>query len=425
MVSLLMTTFAAHGQDGIQVDFPEMNPVVLGDGWDIDKAQKKFKSCISFTTKSDIYNSTKLSYEQAIDNESLARSLDVSASASFKELTGGGFSATASFAQSLSFSSTSTYMSALAEVWVSPTYLNPGTVTLKPEMLEIASKNPAEFYKQCGTGFISVLQRGAKLVALLDFKGTTQEEKQEIAATASYSGVSGGFDMSADSKMKKFQSSNRFSIQATRSGGDGKTISLSMDELNQEIKNLPAQAATAPITFRMFIEPYSSVPGWPTAPLSVDLTDHQALSQAYGRLLTIWSYADEALKSRGGWLLKYDAKKDMINVLKGEAQKGLDDIKTRARNCATQDKCEVGEWRTWTDLEMRSRLPYRGAFSDLGLNDSNIDQLPNVLAQKRIEQWIADIDTIRCKRYGECTPTAVYQQIENALKARIAKSVPF
>ncbi|HKY71152.1 MAG TPA: hypothetical protein VJL88_04485 [Nitrospira sp.] len=409
----------------VTVDFPETNPVALGEGWDIDKAQKKFKSCITFDLESGQHNSTRLNYQQEVDNESLSRSLNVSASASFKSLTGDNYSASATFAQAMSFTSTSTYMSALAEVWVGPKYVVPSSVKFAtPALQAMAKTNPAEFFRQCGTGFVSVMQRGAKMVAVLEFKGTTRDESQDIASTASYSGLTGGFDVSADSKMKKYQASNRFSIQATRSGGDGKTISLSLEELNQEIKNLPQQASSAPITFAMTVEPYTSLPDWPDSQIDVDLKDHQILSRSFGRLMTIWSYADEALKSKSGWLLKYDANRDAVAALKGDAQKGLEDIRARAKSCAKDDKCDVGPWQTWTDFDMRSRLPLRGYFSDLKLDDNNVDQIATVLARARMEQWIDDVETIRCTRYSECPPVAEYQRVEKALIGRIKAKLP-
>jgi hypothetical protein len=427
----LVIPFPAFSDTAINIDFPESDPVNLGSGWDLDLIEKKFRTCIVFKSDQRNYNNTKLTYERSIDNESLARALDISGSASFKSISG-NFSVSSSFAKDTSFTSSSTYMSVLAEVLLGPEYViaeeTSGAVKLTAPMLVLAKSDPAEFYRQCGTGFVSVIQSGAKLTGIVEFKGTTQEEKEQISLTASSGSLTGGFDMSANSMMRKFQSTDRFKMNAVRAGGDGKSISLTLEDLNKEIINLPSQAASGPKAFRMIVEPYQNLPDWPGVPIVIDISDREILARAYGRLYTVWGYASEALDKRnGGWFLRYDADRTQIAKLLEDIQANLEEIRTLAKTCSTSNPCNIGSWRNWDDLEYRSRLPLRGSFSDLGINPegTNLNLLAGNLANQRVGQWIDEVINIRCKKYAECTAPSRVNQLTNAIVKRIESVLRF
>src|SRR5688500_16521994 len=71
----------------ILIDFPTASPVTLGQGWKIASADKVEGGCIIYSVKTLNYNDKQLLYRKVIDNESLARGLGISASASFKSIT--------------------------------------------------------------------------------------------------------------------------------------------------------------------------------------------------------------------------------------------------------------------------------------------------------------------------------------------------
>lgn len=428
--------------DTLLIDFPTSKPVTLGQGWRVTEATQAEARCISFQPNSLDYNDKWISYRTVVDNESLNKSLDVSVSANFKSITG-SFSASTSLARETKFASTSSYLAVVAEVWRGPVFVSPtasdnmgappvvarpesllaakvlsGSVLLEPEFEKLARTNKSEFIRQCGDAFVASIHSGAIVRAVVEFMGTSSSEKNTISAAASGGWGGGSISGAINSTMDSFQSRNRLSIRYRSLGGEDKTLPLSVAALNTEIENLPASAKAAPRPFKMDIRKYSTLRNWPSGPSTHQLTDQEIIAKVFGRLQTLKSYVSEALNST--WLLKLDTTKADVERLSDEISLDINKITQLAIQCAgSSNLCKTVEWRAWSDIDYRSRLPYRGTFADLRL-DPSLSDLPEKLAQARIEQWIVEPLKIRCEiDNADCV---LFEQVD-LIRNRIVKRI--
>jgi hypothetical protein len=422
------------------VDFPAYNPVVLGQGWNIEAAEKSDSICVSFDTVTLDYNDKRITYEKVVDNESLQKTLEVSASASFKSITG-SYSASTDFVHATNLKSTSTYLSVFAEVIRGPTFAAPktkptlivttttnnqndeklitgGAVTLTSKHLDLAKSNIAEFYRQCGTGFVATIQPGAIIKAVLEISGTSEEEKKSLGLSVSGSAGGGGLAASIKQAVSSFQSTARLNIYMNSIGGNDKTLSTTLEALDAELTSLPQYAKESPRPLKIIVRDYSSLSNWPGDLERISFTPQETIIRAYSRLKTILAYAQTASNSDNGWLLAVDTTRSSTMMLSDEIQNEMSKLKDLAILCSKSENCDVSLWTDWNDLDLRMRLPFRGRFADLNLAPDASD-LAEKLVDARIHQWIDEVSEFRCSKMSECLSFSKRDQLRNKALKRI------
>lgn len=141
-------------------------------------------------------------------------------------------------------------------------------VTLSPE---INLRNPAviayyrpydlsrtnqadEFYSKCGDSYISQVQMGGELVALLKIDQSSYQENSNLSIEASVGGFSTTATASFDQKMESLKQQGTVSSTINIIGGDGRPMpGPTMDNLIQYANEFPAQVSTSngvPINFK-------------------------------------------------------------------------------------------------------------------------------------------------------------------------------
>ena len=439
--------------NGQVVEFPESNPVNLGVGWNMRSSEKVSRVCIDFLRAERSYQDKRLAFEVITDNQSLANALKVSVSAKFKAITGGVGSAAVDFARSTKLSSASTNMAVLAEVFESPEYVAPtsgqqpqstqvptvtavggnvdlagfyagSSVSLKGDLRALAATNPEEFFRQCGDSFVAVIHRGARLVGNITFSETSREERESLEVSASGGAAIWSVQGSLSNSMEKFNSSNRLSINFAQFGGAGGVFPLSREGLLKAIKQLPDASKLAPKPFSMIVQRYDSLPGWPSAIGTAEISDLEVISNVAWQLDSLLRYADETLY-RPGWLLKFDTRVQDVQKVYDEILAERTEIRADAAKCAIGGDCNRQRWQLWSDLSYKIRLPYRGTLGDLqySVDESSLESVIDALTSARVNFWIEAPARVRCRNEGVCVTQAQMVGAKNQIRARIVLSI--
>jgi hypothetical protein len=453
---LVSTSFYAVGQpervDGLFVEFPEQNPVNLGVGWNTRTGEKVPRVCIDFQSAERKYQDRRLTFDLINDNASLANALKVSISAKFKTVTGAGGSAAASFAKSTRFSSASTNIAVLAEVFQSPLYVAPTTgtqpnspqsivavtggtvdlsafyggnaVSLKSDLRQIASTNLGEFYRQCGDSFVAVIHQGARLIGNMTFNETSKEEREQLEVSVSGGAATWNVEGSLSNSMEKFNSASRLTINFAQFGGSGGNFPLNREGLLKAIEELPKASESAPKPFTMIVQRYDSLPSWPSSVGSTELSDLDVIASVAWQLDTLQMYADEAIY-KPGWLLKFDTKKQEVQNVYDEIILEREQVKSDADKCVKENTCNRQKWQAWSDLKYKVRLPLRGAVTNLqySVGDNSLDGMIDALAAARAYYWIETPARIRCRNENICLPQAEINKARDQIRSRIRQSI--
>jgi len=438
--------------DGLLVEFPEQDPVDLGIGWNTRTGNKVSNVCIDFQALQRQYQDKRLTFEVVNDNESLANALKVSVAAKFKTVIGASGSAAASFARSTKFSSASTHIAVLAEVFESPSYVAPVTgvppnvavataapknsrvnltdfyrgnsVSLKPDLRTLAADNREEFYRQCGDSFVAVIHRGARLVGNMAFAETTSEERQQIEASASGGTSIWSVEGSLSSSLERYNSANRLTINFAQFGGSGGNFPLNREGLLDAIRKLPQDASQFPRPFTMIVQRYDSLPGWPGPFGATELTDLETLASVAWRLDSMLFYADEALY-RPGWLLKFDTTRVKVQSVYDDVLRERTALRADAIRCKDEGVCNLQKWGTWSDIGYRVRLPFRGTLADLAYKPSAdaLDEMVRLLAAARTQYWIETPNRWRCRNELVCLTQADINRNRSQIEQQIRQSL--
>lgn len=443
---------AAGELRGTVIEFPNQDPVELGWGWDDRRTGAVRKSCIEFRRAQENYVDKRLTLQLANDHEALSRALNVSVAGKMSTMAGAKFSASASFAHNASLSSTGEHVAMLAEAMTAPEFVAPvngpdptvsglstspdranvdmrsfyrgGAVSLTQPMRQLAQNNPAEFVKQCGTGFVAVIHRGARVNALLSFREIESKDRQEIKIAAQGSG--GGYSMNASmgNLVEKYSKNGKLEIKFEQLGGSDKNFPMDKTALLEAVSGLPGEAVKQPRPFMMVVQRYSSLPNWPDAIVLPQLTDEEVLVRSYFRLLTLLGSADEALNKPSAFLLKFDTSRADVVKLYDLMLADRDQLRVLVLACQT-GSCDAGKWREWSDMAYRAKMPMLGGFNSLNYTPSSdgIDRVPMMIAERRVSRWIVETNQWRCQYESECMRQADVEQYRERIRQKVAQSM--
>jgi len=103
-----------------------------------------------------------------------------------------------------------------------------------------------EFYSKCGDSYISQVQMGGEMVALLTVNESTYQENSNLSIEASGEGFSTTATASFDEKMESLKKQGSVDATVNLLGGDGRPMpGATMDSLIQYANEFPAQVSTS------------------------------------------------------------------------------------------------------------------------------------------------------------------------------------
>jgi hypothetical protein len=381
------------------IEMNEKSEVRGGLGINVDTGDT-FEECIDMTNAA--YKAED-GQQDAIDGDSSSASLkvsvqslnsyqdidkftDVNVSANIKSATyGGGFnySQTEKYAMTSDLASVGIHAAADYGRWY---LVNP---TLKPEYQELYKRSPEDFFKRCGTEFVSGYRRGQGIYVLLSTTKKSLETYEKISASVQASVNTGATSANASasflnvaSELLKIGSLN-VEVRAYGAGSISTlqqliTAKADVESLAQQISSLvgnmkPQQSSR----YVMLTSPYPGVDysGSKASPIMREyrrfilkglFSDYRRLEQDLGRATGIVRDADVLKKQLGG-LCTFPIKENKtcdqflneLDELKTKIEKAIKKIEDLSKECAAAteiDKCKSassGDVRV-SDLTIRT-----------------------------------------------------------------------
>jgi hypothetical protein len=188
--------------------------------------------------------------------------------------------------------------------------VKPGTIQLTTEMLALLNaKNYDLFKKECGDGFVSTINTGAELYALLTFQDVTQKERTDIEAKLTTNGLFGTSSATADGKsiIDVFAEKKRLHINLIKMGGLGDPNPIDKDTLMKAVQDVPGSASRGPYPFAIRVQSYATLPNWPSSIGPPSVGDEENIVRAYLRLLTLHNELSFMIQNFG---LAHDQQQD-------------------------------------------------------------------------------------------------------------------
>ncbi len=408
--------------------------VDLGQGWHREAVSKAVATCIEFTAQKDTGQEQSMELSVVHDSSALMDALDVSAEAQFKSI-GYSVSGKARYAKETEVRSTSVNVVAHARVMNGVDYVGPAEagrprrVDLTQDHRELARRDRVAFEQECGDGFVAVVYAGAELAGVLSVDGF--DSKTRASLEASLSGSVGGFSAAGTLAKTAEAKTATHKVRVTfyQTGGSGSPMPTTELELLDAVKRLPGLAAENPYNYRIQVQSYRSLPGYPTDTREDPDRYRHALATSYGRLLTLWHAVVDALELEAG--IDYvdshegqdaSAIRERMQALHDELMKTMERIRAFSRLCAFYDEdmtpengpnpCAVGD-----DLKSIDEYAYRLRLPVLRRTVGTIKD-PKVVAAAIIDQHVRDVSRRRCERNLEdpgCLPESRIEELRKKL----------
>ncbi|MEO1595487.1 MAG: hypothetical protein AAFS02_09625 [Pseudomonadota bacterium] len=279
------------------LDVPETG-IELGWGYNAFDDRALPHQCIQFAAAEEPAQTRTMSMKEVSDTYELMKRMNVSAEASVKTM---GFegSGKASFAKSVNMSGSSITFVLDAAVdngvrFAAPYSENAGAygagaavrLTAAAERL---ARDPEEFLRQCGSGYVSAVYSGARLTAVISMKTTSQSNKETIRTEVRAKGWGATGKVSGGAENQSATRNAEKTMSVFLVGGRGDAIPRDQDGVEAKLDTLSYSAYEAPKDFRMAVTPYESLPNWPqTKPVSAEPTEFEQLAGLWGDYSTLY-----------------------------------------------------------------------------------------------------------------------------------------
>jgi hypothetical protein len=396
------------------VEYP-VSGVDLGQGWHREAVSKAVATCIDFSIREDSGQEQSMELSVVTDSSALMEALDVSAEAQFKAISY-SVSGKARYAKDTTVRSDSLNVLAYAKVmngvqFAAPAQTRTGQhrIDLTPRYRDLAARDRVAFEQECGDGFVAALHSGAELTAMLSFKESDATKRSEIETAMSGSGWGFSAEGKATETMQAHATSKTLHVTFYQTGGSGSPIPTTQEAFVKAIELLPSLAAKDPYNYRIQVQSYRSLPGYPKGGSDGRDEFRQTLATSYGRLLTLRHAVIEALDAPATYV---DAQKDQsafqqrMHALHDELMKDLGQIRKLADTCTFYDDdmgpseklgvaCTVAGLDRRNDYAYRLRLPVRkkeagGGKTASAINAAIIDRHVRDVSRRRCERELED-----------------------------------
>lgn len=363
-------------------DYPT-DGVRVGNGWSSRLAKKTTGDCIEFREKQDPAQQRYANIHRVVDKEQLNKTMDVSAEFQARQILGHSASLKAEYSNALEVSSESVHLSLIARVKQGATsaYVKPGksAIVLKSDMVQLAKYNPAKFLAVCGDSYVSAIHSGGELDAFFTFTTSSREERETVSAMMTGSMMSFSGSLTANKTMKDYYSNSKLNILIHTAGGSGEPISVSEQELLQELKNLPAAVAKAAENYSISLSRYDDLLNWPGGKTEADkFRQMEQLVTQYQHYLGVYSDIAKIIKAPSNYIIVGKISIENVKNVQDKVGKALSTLKGMMAKCSQQSYCELPVDARLLDYDLRVGLPVkRGSFAE----DLNMIALDKAYAQ--------------------------------------------
>jgi hypothetical protein len=412
------------------VEYP-VEGVDLGQGWHREGVSKAVATCIDFTSREDTGQEQSMQLTVVTDSSALMETLDVSAEAQFKAISF-SVSGKARYAKDTDVRSNSLNVLAHARVMNGVEYVAPaargaqqGRIDLTLHYRDLARRDRVAFEQECGDGFVAALYSGAELTAMLSFDESSTTKRTEIEAAMSGSGWGFSAESKAMTEMKTAASSKKLRVTFYQTGGSGSPIPTTQEGFVGAIEHLPMLAAKDPYNYRILVQSYRSLPGYPSGTTDERDEFRQVLATSYGRLLTLRLAAIEALEAPGSYVDSHadqsrPAMQKRMQTLHDELVTKLRCIRGLADSYTYYDE-DMGPRETLavpctltTDLDLRNDYEYRLRLPVLSGNVAG--KAASDINAAVIDHHVRDVSRRRCERDLEDPGCLLEGEIEELRK---------
>jgi hypothetical protein len=407
--------------------------VDLGQGWHREAVSKAVATCIEFTAQENLGQEQSMELSVVRDNSALMDALDVSAEAQFKAI-GYSVSGKARYAKETEVRSNSVNVVAHAKVTNGVRYVAPSEAG-RPRRVDLAqhyrdlARNRIAFEQECGDGFVAAVYSGAELAGVLSVDEF--ESHRRASLEASLSGSVGGFSAAGEVQSSTGEKIATGKVRVTfyQTGGSGSSLPTTEKDLRAAVERLPELAAKSPYKYRIQVQSYRSLPGYPAHPQEDPDRFRDALATSFGRLLTLRDAVVEALNMKAGtdYADAYPGQSEpairgRMQALHDELLKKIRDIRTFSARCAFYDEDMKPENGTNPcalpdDLKSIDEYAYRLRLPVLKSKAGTIAD-PKVVAAAVIDQHVRDVSRRRCERDLEdsgCLPESKIEELSRTL----------
>jgi hypothetical protein len=188
--------------------------------------------------------------------------------------------------------------------------------------------------------------------------------------------------------MQKYSASSKLHIVYHQSGGSANPIPTNQAGFVDAIGKLPTYAATHPKSFRIKLQRYDSLPGWPReAQLQWVYGQIEEIATQYGRLATVWADLGSMVKNPDDYTLEYGIGLATLRVKRDEIGGHLKSLARAGQHCIehAQSACVLDAADKIADYEYRVFLAARHdafqADTDLKAAQAEVDSLETKLRQ--------------------------------------------
>lgn len=275
--------------------------VDLGWGWRGTQGEAVPTRCVEFGAAQAAGQTVSLEFSEVQDSYELAKSLDMSSSATVKGV-GYEVSGEAKFAKNTRVRTSETTFVIEADVLNPAAYAGPppdmDSVRLTTAAVALARRNDglAAFKQVCGDGYVSALTTGAKFIAVVAVKTRSMQEREALQAKIE----GGGWGVKVNAAMNSESSSAKDSMQRRisvhQSGGAPAEIPMEPEEIVAHAKNLAMLADAGGKLFRLAVTPYQNLSNWPAGKdLQENSMEFDQLADLWGAYSAIYAEIDAAL----------------------------------------------------------------------------------------------------------------------------------
>lgn len=384
------------------VDYPPDHPVRLGYGWNDSLGRPTLRSCLSATAEAqdDAGQTKDMHMKQVEDRDSLMRALEISTEVRARAIAA-TVTAKANFAKQVKIEGQSINLSLYARVRNPTRFVVPGkssdrlrypagrglfgeqlarqvpdvggiittggeAIDLHPAMAKLATTNPQEFIKQCGTSFVSAVHSGAEVSAVFLFRSNSRSEQETLTVSLSGSGWGVHISGSLKDQTKKFSEKKQLEIHYHQSGGSGDPLPTSYDGLIAQVEDLPKLAAKDPKAYALTLHSYAILPSAPKSLTTAEIPPFEVVAKQYYRFQTVWDTIGGILAKDEAYILGGGFDTDSLEGLQDQLREKVSALAALASTCiGDPTKCKVHDDLKTSDYTYLVQLPvFKGSFDE-------------------------------------------------------------
>src|ERR1051325_10513976 len=137
-------------------------------------------------------------------------------------------------------------------------------IQLTQRAVALLRRNPNQFRRRCGDGFIAVVIQGAELFGTIAAKDTSQDDSSNLAASSRIDAFGQNVSGSLADVLRTAGSNHTLTIDFTLGGGAGTPSPTDSNGLLAAVHSLSDAASRAPLNFAIIVRDYKTLPNWPT-----------------------------------------------------------------------------------------------------------------------------------------------------------------